>query len=207
MSRFIMANPIYDKLALDSAKNQIRLLRISPRLEDDDGIICGNLHVASLHDHLDFYALSYAWESSETQEVIQLDGIGFSVARNLYRALFAVRRTYPEITIWIDAICINQTSIPERNSQVQLMRNIYISASQVVVWLGEGSQETDSAIAFFKKAARMKRPDTLLDMKPKASQGVPTLPNFIAEVGLPNFEMKNVGTFLGLSWFRRTWII
>ena len=200
-----MASLIYERLALDSSKKQIRLLRIFPGQEDSR--ICGNLHVASLHDELDFYALSYAWESSETPEVIQLDGISFTVAQNLYRALLAVRRTYPEITIWIDAICINQSSISERNSQVQSMRDIYISASQVIVWLGEGTQETDNAIAFFKKVARIKRPDTLLDMKLKASRGALSLPKFLAEVGIPDFEMKNVGALLGMSWFRRTWII
>ncbi|KAF2830941.1 hypothetical protein CC86DRAFT_366452 [Ophiobolus disseminans] len=42
---------------------------------------------------------------------------------------------------WIDAICIDQTNIPERNHQVRLMSNIYKSAAFVLVWLGPSCEE------------------------------------------------------------------
>ncbi len=38
--------------------------------------------------------------------------------------------------LWIDAISINQNDVPERNSQVELMGDIYTSAVQVIIWLG-----------------------------------------------------------------------
>ncbi|KAK7959618.1 uncharacterized protein PG986_004472 [Apiospora aurea] len=38
--------------------------------------------------------------------------------------------------IFIDAICINQADVVERNSQVANMGNIYFQCSRVVVWLG-----------------------------------------------------------------------
>lgn len=38
--------------------------------------------------------------------------------------------------IWVDAICINQGDIPERNSQVALMSSIYSAGSRVIVYLG-----------------------------------------------------------------------
>jgi hypothetical protein len=37
----------------------------------------------------------------------------------------------------IDAICVDQNNIPERNQQVQLMNDIYSNAGGVCVWLGE----------------------------------------------------------------------
>jgi hypothetical protein len=46
----------------------------------------------------------------------------------------------------VDAICINQEDIPERNHQITLMRDIYESARQTVVWLGEAAD--DSGLAF-----------------------------------------------------------
>jgi hypothetical protein len=39
--------------------------------------------------------------------------------------------------MWIDAICINQADIAEREAQVKLMRRIYQQASTVVIWLGK----------------------------------------------------------------------
>ncbi|KAF2752143.1 HET-domain-containing protein, partial [Sporormia fimetaria CBS 119925] len=38
--------------------------------------------------------------------------------------------------IWIDALCINQEHISERNPQVRLMSEIHKSATFVLVWLG-----------------------------------------------------------------------
>lgn len=38
--------------------------------------------------------------------------------------------------IWIDALCINQNDIEERNHQVHLMGQIYAKATEVLVWLG-----------------------------------------------------------------------
>lgn len=40
------------------------------------------------------------------------------------------------VWIWADAICIDQSKLAERSQQVQLMRQIYQSASVVLVWLG-----------------------------------------------------------------------
>jgi hypothetical protein len=38
--------------------------------------------------------------------------------------------------LWVDAICINQDDIEERNRQVKLMAFIYSRALAVLVWLG-----------------------------------------------------------------------
>ncbi|KAK7458425.1 HET domain-containing protein [Colletotrichum acutatum] len=41
------------------------------------------------------------------------------------------------LSVWIDAICIDQASDDERNAQVAMMAEIYQRAKTVVVWLGE----------------------------------------------------------------------
>ena len=43
-------------------------------------------------------------------------------------------------SIWIDAICIDQTNQRERNLQVNLMGEIYHRARAVVVWLGDAEE-------------------------------------------------------------------
>lgn len=45
----------------------------------------------------------------------------------------------------MDALCINQDDVEERAQQVQMMRRIYESAEQTLVWLG--SEADDSALA------------------------------------------------------------
>jgi hypothetical protein len=39
--------------------------------------------------------------------------------------------------VWVDAICINQTDDLEKEHQIDLMRDIYSSAREVIMWLGE----------------------------------------------------------------------
>ncbi|RMJ19123.1 hypothetical protein CDV36_001172 [Fusarium kuroshium] len=53
-------------------------------------------------------------------------------------------------TIWVDAICINQDDISERNNQVQQMNDIYSKAEVVNVWLGESTESSDIGIDFLK---------------------------------------------------------
>jgi hypothetical protein len=56
-------------------------------------------------------------------------------------------------TYWIDAICIDQTSVLERNHQVQMMREIYCNAESVYVWLGEEDKaaHSDAAMVYLEK--------------------------------------------------------
>jgi hypothetical protein len=41
---------------------------------------------------------------------------------------------------WIDALCIDQTNVPEKNHQVQRMGNIYYDSESVVAWIGNGTE-------------------------------------------------------------------
>jgi hypothetical protein len=47
--------------------------------------------------------------------------------------------------LWIDAICINQNNVAEKNIQVQPMVQIYRQASSVLVWLGESTETSNLA--------------------------------------------------------------
>jgi len=40
-------------------------------------------------------------------------------------------------TLWIDATCINQSSVEEKYYHLPVMRKIYSQAQGVMIWLGE----------------------------------------------------------------------
>ncbi|ETN41540.1 uncharacterized protein HMPREF1541_03476 [Cyphellophora europaea CBS 101466] len=112
----------------------IRLLAIQPGEHGSD-LIC-----EVKHDDLDakpaYEALSYVWgNAKDTIEVICNDR-KVSITRNLADALHRLRQTGQVRILWVDALCINQTDVHERSSQVRIMRDIYSSAVQVIVWLG-----------------------------------------------------------------------
>lgn len=47
-----------------------------------------------------------------------------------------------------DVVCINQTDLDERSQQVNLMGDVYRSASHVLAWLGESDEDASMAIDF-----------------------------------------------------------
>ncbi|KAL4724311.1 hypothetical protein ACLX1H_008924 [Fusarium chlamydosporum] len=97
----------------------------------------------------DFIALSYSWRPISPDAFITVNGASFQVTRNLYDALFQLRRcerVRQGFKLWIDAICINQGDSAECERQITRMREIYQSAWQVAIWIGP--EADDSSLAF-----------------------------------------------------------
>jgi hypothetical protein len=56
---------------------------------------------------------------------------------------------------WIDALCINQDDMLERNHQVSMMKSIYTNADRVITWLGRGDEVSHAASWACSEAFRM----------------------------------------------------
>lgn len=97
---------------------------------------------------LEYAALSYTWGTSEHTAMIELNGAQVSVTANLEAAL-RVLRDKPAMrqgcALWVDALCIDQSNLLERNQEVRRMRVIYKSAMSIVLWVC--NEETDGAKA------------------------------------------------------------
>jgi hypothetical protein len=50
------------------------------------------------------------------------------------------------VIIWIDAVCIAQNDADEKSWQVGQMGDVYRQATQVLIWLGPSSDDSDSAM-------------------------------------------------------------
>ncbi|PMD29414.1 HET-domain-containing protein [Hyaloscypha variabilis F] len=90
-----------------------------------------------------YEALSYVWGAQIDPVLIEIDGQDFQIGRNLYSALINLRFEDKDRLLWIDAICINQDDIAERNWQVSRMGLIYRSAFQTIAWLGPATWGSD----------------------------------------------------------------
>lgn len=131
-------NPcIYERLE----PNEFRVLVLEAGSGNDE-IVCQlrQMKLPNLNDmessREDYEALSYTWGDSKRTHTISCDRKTFGVTTNLFEALTHLRNSGAKRTIWIDALCINQDDIAERNEQVRHMLNIYQAAVRVVVWLG-----------------------------------------------------------------------
>ena len=131
---------IYQKLPL--VGEQIRLLTIRPGRKDDP-LRC-DLSLADWDHLLDYEALSYAWGSFTDRRKIRLNDRIIFVTRNLRNALSAFRYLDKPRILWVDALCINQNSMLEKNHQIRLMDQIYSKTSLVKIWLGEENEPGDS---------------------------------------------------------------
>jgi hypothetical protein len=83
----------------------------------------------------EYEALSYTWGDPKATELITLNGRVVDVTKNLKAALLALRKPDAERVMWIDALCINQRDIQEKNTQLPRMSAIYQRASRTIAWL------------------------------------------------------------------------
>jgi hypothetical protein len=139
---------VYDDI--DRNLNQIRLLRIFQR--DATSEVQLEIFHTNLDDNPTYKALSYTWGSpADPRHWINLNGCHFEVREYLWHALRRFQAGNVAPVIWIDAICINQSSDEERNHQVAKMKRIYEQTTEVVVWLGPSYRDSDLAIEFAKE--------------------------------------------------------
>jgi hypothetical protein len=103
----------------------------------------------------EYEALSYCWGGQKAKHPIRIRGENHAshtllVTGNLLDALRALRYHPPSRPryFWVDAICINQKSPPEKNQQLPLMSRIYSQANKVCVWLGPESETNKASLAF-----------------------------------------------------------
>lgn len=122
-----------------ASQREIRLLELLP---GKGAIECTIRHV-NLDEAAPFEALSYCWGDGIKNKRISLNGANILITKNLHDALHRLRQGINEPrTLWIDAICINQSDVPEKNVQVSRMKDIYTSSREVLVWLGDENSQT-----------------------------------------------------------------
>lgn len=139
-------NSQYRKL-LD--KNDIRILVLHPGQFDDE-VRVDMEHISLGQRHPKYEALSYAWGNRTTTKVIHNLDKTIPVTANLHSALQHLRYENRSRKLWIDALCIDQNDIDERNQQVRLMGDVFLEAERVVVWLGEKSADTAKSFSSLK---------------------------------------------------------
>jgi len=133
---------IYDRISrfkhapLDHTQPSIRIMKVLPNLSPEGFVQCTLTH-GSTDD--EYTCLSYTWGDESTAHPILINDQLFYIRQNLYDFLHVVREKYPLRLFWIDAVCIDQSSIAERNHQVAQMGAVYTAAVHVVIWLGKSS--------------------------------------------------------------------
>ena len=128
--------PLYQPL---QGEKSFRLLALKAG-RDQDGIQCV-LVTVEIAQCPTYEAISYVWGDSADRLSILCDQKEIHITRNLHDVLHRLRSADSIRYLWADAICINQEDAVELGLQVSIMESIYGNAKQVLVWLGQDSQE------------------------------------------------------------------
>ena len=193
---------------------------------DDSQISC-SLFTTELDGAPAYDALSYTWGNpaspyigqdqeiynGDASDAIYCNSKSFLVGRNLRDALtmlqavdFSSLSTQRSKYLWIDAICINQSDLDERASQVRQMDQIFRRAEKVIAWVGPEDEATADAFAVIDNLSTIPRdkyrsvsPDDL--WRPEV---------YTSKLGISPLAPRNWlawVNFLHRSFFSRIWIV
>ncbi|KAL7893891.1 heterokaryon incompatibility domain-containing protein, partial [Trichoderma sp. TUCIM 5745] len=196
----------YDKIDVDGPA--FRLVRLH---QGESGDLSCDLFQAVLHQDdeiIPYEALSYTWGPIAGRHSIVVNDQKMSITANLYLALKSLRYPHSDRILWIDAVCINQSNVKERNHQVAQMSDIYKQASRVIFFLGNATFTTDAFMHFMqlfqqecskyayrswtRDDERWKKIRAVAQEKTQAFDDVPC---------------QGLRSLLSRPWFRRVWIL
>jgi Heterokaryon incompatibility protein (HET) len=165
----------YEALSYAAHHHPIRLLKILPGIPSSQ-ISCeitpthlptssdpserhgseGRIDASEVPANPTYTALSYVWGDQADAVPIIVDGKELHVTRNLFAFLTRHRDCFltngsTSALFWIDAICIDQSNVDERSKQVEFMAEIYKKARNVLIWLGEETENTSTALDIAQK--------------------------------------------------------
>jgi hypothetical protein len=200
--------------SLDKHRDEIRVLCLNRGVESDP-ITCTTSH-AYLDTDPQYEALSYAWGDPNETLSITLNGSPFQATTNLVTALRRLRLEDEDRYLWVDALCINQGDVDEKNSQVPLMRRIYSDTTQGIMWLGDTEDDLTSS-----PPAESSTGHTLTISESCAAEAFALIAHlasgdhihankFVGAVETIldiSIAAKSLNMLLDLSWWHRVWTV
>jgi hypothetical protein len=212
-----MASTTYPYSRLDLAKNSIRLLTIQGGGPFGD-VICRLFESYPDQDRGPaFQALSYHWGDVEHDPHpdafmprVLVDGCQVKMTESLYAALRQIRHLDHDVTLWVDAICINQEDPEEKGHQVSYMRDVYKGAEEVLIWLGPGNGDTDSLLESISwidaKATETQSGGNAEDWATLCRRSLTQRPRGLVLDG-GSREAQALAELLARPWFTRIWVL
>jgi hypothetical protein len=162
------------------ARDEFRLMRFEPTGRN------GAINVSLVNKSLDeagddFTAISYCWGSpTQPRKYIFVNGRPVVIFDALH-TLLCHFQTFASGYYWIDAICIRQDDVLEKNTQIPLMTRIYSAPRKVDIWLGP---DQDNSAHVLELAHR---------------------PSVDARVSVK--FLRGLTRLLNRQWFSRVWVL
>ena len=195
--------------SLNTEKQEIRLVVVQES-KDDDMIHC-TLKTRQVKSVIGapYETISYVCGDPNNRKPVMMNKQPLEIPANAERALRRLLLRSPDSkrTVWIDALCINQTDVEEKSIQVGLMYYIYSGGVRNHIWLGEGDETTTRAIRLIQKLADEMKNEWrirtehgyVLSDKEDASYGL--------QFEISQADITAITRYYASDWFQRIWII
>lgn len=190
----------------------IRVLELLPAKSPYDPLRV-QLSVESLNDAKPYEAVSYAWHGEGSPDTLRVEygcnRAENTITANLAAALRQFRWRRRKRRLWVDAVSINQDDNAEKSTQVRLMGSIYKSATQVLVWLGPGTEVTKSALDDMRALEDVAKKYDVRSRSHTISSGAEASVDSVQAIEDASVIIRR-GCFSEIfrnSWFSRIWIV
>ncbi|KAF4952806.1 hypothetical protein FGADI_6467 [Fusarium gaditjirri] len=175
--------------------DSFRLISLQPGR--DDTPLMARLLITNIYDAQCYEAISYVWGDLKDLVPINIQGEEDAetqalISQNCHAALSSFRYSDSPRLLWIDSICIDQDSPIEKNHQLSLMARIYKNASQVLVYLGQGTPDSDAAMRCIRE----------ID-EPSNDAGYKA----VEASGIIQQNQSAVSNLFKRPWFFRVWVL
>ncbi|KAK0619591.1 heterokaryon incompatibility protein-domain-containing protein [Immersiella caudata] len=188
----------------------IRLIRVLPS-PDPLARVSIEIETHPLSSTPPYDAISYVWGEPDDSETVPFvtcsDESILKVTPNLHWALRRVRGTGGDpVSVWADAICINQNDDEERSAQVAFMGEIYASARRVLVCMGDApTRGAEKEVAKLVEAVKLFRDSELgLDHACGEHDRLRRLRSSLQEA---DRSWEALSEVMLRPWFTRVWVI
>ncbi|CAN9221739.1 unnamed protein product [Alternaria alternata] len=177
------------------AARRIRLLKL-PKNVDSQCEGAPTLVDVSLDTPPAYETVSYVW-GEQIKSCLFTFSFGTSVAvtPTLRTTIERLRPHCQTCYLWVDQLCIDQASIPDRNQQVALMGEIYSKCQRVMIWLGQEVHNSGYLAYYFDHGLPP-------ELQRKTNH---------TRVSSSRLEQSDAQSFvrflLALTWFTRAWVV
>ncbi|CAH0046600.1 unnamed protein product [Clonostachys solani] len=186
-------------------RDHLRLFMLFPGEKDD--ALQGAVYSVSFEDAGIYRTLSYVWGDTASTHTLTTPQGSIGITTALMTALKTIRLTIHSVTLWVDALCINQADEVEKGFQIRLLPEIFQGAVCTLAFLGAG----EDGAAAIELLLQIRAKDVIKD-RPKEEwpRDLPPIDASWQKQRVPPSDANvwaDVRRLFSRAWFRRSWII
>lgn len=187
------------------ADNEIRLFTLFPGEETET--MQGMIWITTSEMAGSYTTLSYVWgPEQQPMHMLRTPSGDLSIKDALFTALRSLRSRREPLTLWIDALCINQGDNREKIEQIALLPETFQKSASTLAFVGGGDEYSETIQMLMQVRARM----ILGPLSEDWPEDLPRCPPSWEERGMPFPDDRiwaGVSALFADPWFRRAWIV